>query len=394
MPKPATKNLLFSLILVLFVALIFELGAFSLSVVTKDFYGQKRHVLSRLKDQEAEYAEFLAAHYDSVTGWRNRPSHSETKPNCVDQPIVEAHDELGARRGTDMPAPPDAVRIIAVGDSYTYGADVDHADAYPTRLAELTGLALANQGVPGYGPLQALLRYEQIAGAYPNADIVVLGIMHENINRLLNAYRSALYRSSFFGFKPYVEPTAGGPRIRSNPNGPAPRSFDDFQTLAETAFDTDYWHKAEARFPYTVSFIRNLSTNHIRKRKLDRLLSILGADEFSWEYGDEELTRPLAFVIGEFLSAAERHNMRPVVAFIPQSKHDRVATTPFIQRLKTEFGDRALFISVGSAEMDWANYRIDWRCHPTTEGFRGIATAIYAALLQRGWLPGRDAVAN
>ena len=49
---------------------------------------------------------------------------------------------------------PSTARIVAIGDSHTYGNNARMADAWPSVLASVTGWTVYNLGLGGYGPNQ------------------------------------------------------------------------------------------------------------------------------------------------------------------------------------------------------------------------------------------------
>ena len=53
--------------------------------------------------------------------------------------------------------------ILAVGDSFTYGDEVNDGQTWPAQLQLLTGRRVLNAGVSGYGFDQIVLRAEQLA---------------------------------------------------------------------------------------------------------------------------------------------------------------------------------------------------------------------------------------
>ncbi len=85
--------------------------------------------------------------------------------------------------------PAGVIRVACFGDSFTFCADVEDEEAWP-RLVETSrpNLEVANLGVPGYGTDQALLRFRRFARDL-HADVVVLGLMLENVGRNVNRYR-------------------------------------------------------------------------------------------------------------------------------------------------------------------------------------------------------------
>src|SRR5262245_33541155 len=76
-----------------------------------------------------------------------------------------AHDSDGLRL-TPLPAGVNGrLRLLATGDSFAYGAEVEDSEAWPSYLQEMLGVRVLNGGVPGYGLDQTVLRTERLAGA-------------------------------------------------------------------------------------------------------------------------------------------------------------------------------------------------------------------------------------
>jgi GDSL-like Lipase/Acylhydrolase family len=63
--------------------------------------------------------------------------------------------------------------ILAVGDSFTFGDEVNDGQTWPAQLQLLTGRRVLNGGVSGYGFDQTVLRAEQLAPRYKPSAIVV-----------------------------------------------------------------------------------------------------------------------------------------------------------------------------------------------------------------------------
>ena len=82
----------------------------------------------------------------------------------------------GARGPVDVPLgrTPGVARVVAVGDSFTFGADVGDTDAWPARVAAALGVEVVNLGVQGYGLDQAALRLERDAPRW-RPDVVLIG---------------------------------------------------------------------------------------------------------------------------------------------------------------------------------------------------------------------------
>jgi lysophospholipase L1-like esterase len=81
-------------------------------------------------------------------------------------------EEDGLRR-TDDPATAVLPPILAVGDSFTFGDEVEDGQTWPAQLQRLTGRQVLNGGVSGYGFDQIVLRAEQLAAGHKPTAIVV-----------------------------------------------------------------------------------------------------------------------------------------------------------------------------------------------------------------------------
>jgi len=156
-------------------------------------------------------AQRLSAEYDPLLGWRPRAN--------VRWPGYTT-GELGVRLNSSTPRPLPAGAVIAVGDSFTAGSEVDDEEAYPAQVERLTGRPVINAGVGGYGTDQTILMAESLLPVLRPSDIVV-GILDDDINR-------AGYRVYAGAPKPWFEVTGG--RLVHHNNPVPPPSADDRQS--------------------------------------------------------------------------------------------------------------------------------------------------------------------
>ncbi len=126
--------------------------------------------------------------WDAELGWVNRPS-------CVSPDGKFTINAEGLRGESEYaPLPPNGItRLIAFGDSYTFGDEVQDKHAYPEMVERMfRGYEVLNFGVSAYGTDQALMRYRR-SGRERGAHVVCMGMLLENIGRNVNRYRPLWY---------------------------------------------------------------------------------------------------------------------------------------------------------------------------------------------------------
>lgn len=373
-----------------FMLLLLEGLAFvaTLLVDRDDFFDSRQAVLGRL--DEAGLAEFSKRAGDPVIGWLSTGPLVREDDNCLGESIRYSYGAAGERLHDGFD--PSTTGAIAVGDSYTNGDEVGDSETYPARLAERLGVSVANHGVGGYGPAQSLLNLERNIGRYPQVEVVILGIMYENIFRMVNSYRPVLYtNSSDYTLKPYM---AGGELV-PHPGQPALESLEQFKRVAETSFDHDFWAKPVARFPYSLALARSLGSNYFRYRRLQKAFRTAGEPEYSLAFDANEIKLNLIALLNRYASLAREWRVRPVVIFIPRNRFDTQSATSFIEENRSEI-DPALLVGdvARSAAIDWAKFNLeeadsDNICHPSPYGYQAIADYIARFLRDNDAWPSR-----
>jgi hypothetical protein len=95
---------------------------------------------------------------------------------------------LRAEREYARTPPDDRIRITAFGESYVHGSEVAFPQTWEERLTAADGrFEVVNAGVPGTAIDHALLRYREMRTRL-DSDIVVIGFMSENVNRLVSVF--------------------------------------------------------------------------------------------------------------------------------------------------------------------------------------------------------------
>ena len=343
-----------------------------------DFYDHRAGVLERLN--ENTLSEFLRTGGDTVLGWETRGPKTYYEDDCLGIAKKYTVDSTGARTYTAYDSI--SARIVIVGDSYTQGAESDDDDTYPAQLADILGVSVANHGVGGYGPVQSFINMKKRVSQYPQADVVILGIMYENLYRMMNSFRPVLYENALdYGLKPYM----ADEQIQPHPGSEAFENLDSVRHYAVNAFNNDFWAKPAARFPYSLSLVRALGSNYFYFRKLQKQFRRLGIPEYFLLFKSEEISAQLVSLMNQFAEYALGEGLRPVVVFIPRNRYDRQSAAEFVARNQDRFRENLLIGDVGSSDIDWKRFNLEEQgndniCHPSPYGYRMIAEYIVGLL--------------
>jgi len=131
--------------------------------------------------------------YNEYLGWSPRPSFiSATGQYCYDLMTSRVDCKTTSPRRTVSKQ--NILRILIIGDSFSHGDEVFYHETFGYYLEQLLNNAgipteVINLAVGGYGIDQAFLRWQH-AGHHLKADIVLLGLQFENIQRNCNIIRS------------------------------------------------------------------------------------------------------------------------------------------------------------------------------------------------------------
>ena len=120
--------------------------------------------------------------------------------------------EADGRRTTGAAVASSAAPILAVGDSFPFGAEVNDPDTWPALLQGLTGRRVINAGVSGYGFDQIVLRAEALAPVY-RPEAIVVAFIADDIRR-------TEMRRLWSADKPYFDIDGGVPVLRGVPVPP------------------------------------------------------------------------------------------------------------------------------------------------------------------------------
>jgi hypothetical protein len=182
----------------------------------------------------------LKAIRDPLLGWTNKASsHHEDGYSTIEYGVRKNFEETTIRTGG----------MLAAGDSFTEGWDVQDDESWPALVEKLTGVPVVNAGTGGYGTDQTILRAEQM-----------LPIVKPKI-LLIGFHEIAIVRTGFSVFgapKPYFTLENGElhyhPPIVLEPREKSTLAMEIRQALGYSAFadyllsrlNPNFWHSEGA----------------------------------------------------------------------------------------------------------------------------------------------------
>ena len=245
----------------------------------------------------------VAPEYSSALGW---------------QPLYKT--TFGERPGS---ANSQQALITTFGDSYTHGDEVQDSETWQTYLEPLVGGAVLNFGVGGYGTDQALLRYREL-GTRGEAKTVILGVMLENINRIVNCYRPFYFTKTGIPLtKPRFELIDGTLSLIPN----AIQSSDELKRLLSLKVmpelgAKDYWYEHSIYPEFGFPFLRLMFSRTIW---LEAIAAVRGRNRSDVDarptvdlWQDERSRKLMLAIFDEFVADAQRLGQTPIVLLFPR----------------------------------------------------------------------------
>ncbi len=126
--------------------------------------------------------DLLARNYpaqrDPMLGYSPQPGFSSRDNHWGTQVTIDAD----GMRTNGRPAPPGDRIVATVGDSFTFGDQVDDDATWPAQLEALLGRPVKNGGVFGYSLTQAVLRGEAMLDRFP-VDTLIVSLIPDDLAR-------------------------------------------------------------------------------------------------------------------------------------------------------------------------------------------------------------------
>ena len=125
-------------------------------------------------------------------------------------PGTTGHDALGFRNAKA----PERSRIVAIGDSHTYGVSAPRDGSWPQQLSTRLGEPVYNMGLGGFGPLQ-YLHLARTTARNMEPKVVVVGLYFGN--DIVDAYYLAHGRPHWHGWRRSAAPVNDAPAAAEEP---------------------------------------------------------------------------------------------------------------------------------------------------------------------------------
>jgi hypothetical protein len=367
-----------AILLVVLLYGVIELGSYGVlsyyrHLDPRYFQASPTELAARVSDTEIEiFDQWLA---DPVLGWDFRPGWRQR---------WRWNLRIGADGARYDPAFPDAPPDVDVyGASFVVCDEVNNIETWEHYLSLSLGRHVANFGVFGYSPDQALLKYKtKHAQRTPRPSIVILAITAEEIARIINRYKQ-FYSSGIvpIGLKPRFVLEAGQLRlIPSSATGAITRN--NLPALIEASKADDSWRDRQVAFawPYSISLAKLLPVAVADGLSIDiPALGILPRD--LWR--SPSATQLLRALIDDFVATAKERAATPVILFIPAAPRPGTVPpyVPFVKQLRHDLPRSVLVVDVAEASFDPQRFSVRlFAGHASPYGNRVIADHVRAAL--------------
>ena len=297
--------------------------------------------------------------------------------NCLGEKITYRVGENSERLypGYD----PKLATVLLLGGSYTSGLEEQETESLSALLLKNNGIMSINLGRNGYDSMQALEYGKYYRDRFPNAKMVILNIMYENLNHLVASYWPA------YTVHPYIHALEFKSSVRGSVYHKVdPAIFDSKQNIinaVEKALREDYWARPDPSFPYSLALLRAVTANSFP----DIMRMYKGRREnaeYRYQYQDEALSENLRYVLREYASWAEREKLVPLVFFVPRSGGDITSGGEWIERNRDKLPEQLVMRNMDFTDVDPRRYNLkpNGDCHPSAYGIAAMARQ-YASLI-------------
>ncbi|HEB72742.1 MAG TPA: hypothetical protein ENI77_08995 [Nitrospirae bacterium] len=369
------KPIIFWTSLIIILIVCAEIGSWAFF----GFYGKQRLIYHERVDNKAFINDVLNASPESYEKLANETiiswSNSFQSANSIENKNV-----YGVSRPT--PYSSDNILISTYGDSFTYCQDVKDSETWQYYLSQNTDSKALNYGVKGYGTGQALLKLMERLKAGHKTRIVILGILSENIARVVNLNNKYYWSTgSYRNFKPAL--VKDGASYKWVGDYIKRLSYKEGRLEAINAVEQyDFWYsqnkyRPKIGFPYLISAVDTIRYFLFYVKRWPDL----------WQ--DKNAVDIMRHILDNFYKLSKKHKFIPVILFIPhgydlkrKEKGLETSYARFKNEIKKENGGKFdLVIDASQGDYDSSKFHLKpYVGHASAFGNRWIAKAVYSEL--------------
>lgn len=274
---------------------------------------------------------FIEHGWDKTLGWVRKPDTRHDEKGRGDTLTSYSISPDGARTNPGFEDQP--LEVLAIGDSFTFGRQVNDDETWPHQLSEALNVNVGNYGVGNYGLDQALLRLERDFEKCP-ASVILMGVVPETICRILSVWKHFSEYGNTFGFKPRFTLEDGSLKILTNPIDDKRKFFQISKFMDRLTIDDYFFENKFSKdilsFPFLWTVARSwkrtipllffaftdrlrLTTDHTFARVMQRNISVA-----SDLYHNPEAISLFKSICERFTQFAKSRGAEPVLVMIPQ----------------------------------------------------------------------------
>lgn len=283
--------------------------------------------------------------------------------------------------------------ISTFGDSYTHCDQVQDNETWQTYLSRYLNKDVYNFGTWGFGTDQAYLRYKRDYQKV-KTPIVTLGLVSENINRIVNVYRPFLYpKSGIYLTKPRFILNNNELSLQKNPI----QKKEDIEKLADKEFiksiKNDYWSSNSyptLSFPYSSIFLNGNFWDEVVNGKTD---DVKTRSSNLWKDGDPEIISLMYKIVDKYVEGVKNDGATPLIMFLPSEyeatnnykglkiiSHDKIFEYCKQKGYRCFDGLEAM-VSTAKSDSDVASF---FNNHYSAKGNEVIAKSFYEFMKKEG----------
>ena len=282
---------------------------------------------------------FFNKSFDPDLGWIRRPNSQGIEKGKFGD-VKYNIDWLGSRENK-FSEKYDST-IACYGDSYAFCRQVHDFETWEHYLSDILKSSVLNFGVGNYGLDQAFLRYQK-SHLPESINTVIIAVVPETICRIQSTWKHYLEFGNTFAFKPrFFLDNSNNLNLITNPMQKR-EDFDNYKSklneiIKHDRFYYEKFRKNQFRFPFSISFLRNIKrniflTSKLLQKNFFRLLNISKPHiedapfEFIMNenikmshkmYQDKKSVELLKSIINTFFELAEKRKHKAYVVILPQ----------------------------------------------------------------------------